>query len=121
MSKVEELKTLLKNNIKNACSKAGDTNVVTTDALLKRLEKTSSASFISFKEEILAAIAIESSTTSKTATKNNKKCDDVESESAQEYQDFRTSEVLAMKLAEVLSYIMNCIQLTLLLYRSASY
>ena len=114
-SKFEELKTFI-NNIKNGHGKASDTNAIALDALVKRLEKTSAANLISFKDEILAAIATvtEPATKNRRATKkSNEKCSDGNSDSDQEKHDFRTSEVLAMKLAEVMVYVVYNIRVKL--------
>ena len=118
VSQFEELKTLLNNN-KNGNSKASDTNaIIALDALVKRIEKTSAANLISFKDEIIAAIATmtESATKKRRATKkSNEKCSDGDPDSDQDQHDFRTSEVLAMKLAEVMVYIVYYIKRMLLL------
>lgn len=118
-SRVEELTTLMNNFIKNGHGKANDTNVIAINALLKRLDKTSPANLTSFMEEILAAIAsLKESTTanSRTTKKRNEKCSDGDPDSDQDQHDFRTSEVLAMKLAEVMVYIVYYIKRMLLLY-----
>ena len=108
----------MNNFIKNGHSKANDTNVIAINALLKRLDKTSPANLTSFMEEILAAIAsLKELTTAKELTKKrNEKCSDGDPDSDQDQHDFRTSEVLAMKLAEVMVYIVYYIKRMLLLY-----